>query len=68
MVSYVTTMSLERGECRMLRNPPNQRAIVRRLQGGLSLGKGKGRSGGIAGFQTTLNTSYFSSPKLGWEG
>lgn len=52
----------------MLRNPPNQRAIVRRLQGGLSLGKGKGRSGGIAGFQTTLNTSYFSSPKLGWEG
>lgn len=58
MVSCVTSMSLERGECRMLRNPPNQRAIVRkRLLGGLNLGKGKGRSGGITGFQTTLNTS-----------
>lgn len=53
----------------MLRNPPNEQAIVRkRLQEGLNLGKSKGRSGGITGFQTTLNTSYFSSPKLRWEG
>lgn len=69
MVSYVTIMGSVRGECRMLRNPPNEQAIVRkRLQEGLNLGKSKGRSGGITGFQTTLNTSYFSSPKLRWEG
>lgn len=64
MVSYVTNTSLQRGKCTILRNPPNQTAIIRKKkkkEGGLKCGKHEGRSGGIAGFQTSLNTSYLSS-------
>lgn len=41
--------------------PDSHYTKKKKKEGGLKCGKHEGRSGGIAGFQTSLNTSYLSS-------